>query len=348
MALNGDPSLPVPVDTQREILKHLWRQTRPATTNATDLHWDSYFAYYTSECNSAIQYERGKFTSVRTHTNITTIAEQLQEQHSKADLKQKLLPSLKQQRTSDEKDAMLEGSIMLVARLLSMVDIGPLPYVPGRQPSLIWDDDTMSLKTLLESRFNQNPTDGPEGMGFEEDFTAYNCQRYAGVEFVWTDNLADHLHMSRSRKRVSVFHHASFLRWQDDVLPEGLAAETLKTLALLFPSHDPKTRKWIESICASSKPPVELDLQMLECGRLRDGQLSEFKFWRKELVALQKVFNEPHQTSIFQQWRDKRNSTQWYTFWIAVVVLCFTLFFGFVQSIEGAIQVYKAYHPSKD
>lgn len=35
-----------------------------------------------------------------------------------------------------------------------------------------------------------------------------------------------------------------------------------------------------------------------------------------------------------------------YTFWVAAVVLALTIFFGVVQSIEGAIQVYYAAHSS--
>jgi hypothetical protein len=29
-------------------------------------------------------------------------------------------------------------------------------------------------------------------------------------------------------------------------------------------------------------------------------------------------------------------------------VLCLTIFFGVVQSVEGALQVYKAYHPTPE
>jgi preprotein translocase subunit SecG len=32
-----------------------------------------------------------------------------------------------------------------------------------------------------------------------------------------------------------------------------------------------------------------------------------------------------------------------YTFWVAVLVLVLTIFFGLVQSIEGALQVYASF-----
>ncbi|RBR25180.1 uncharacterized protein FIESC28_02088 [Fusarium coffeatum] len=38
----------------------------------------------------------------------------------------------------------------------------------------------------------------------------------------------------------------------------------------------------------------------------------------------------------------------WYTFWVAVLVLVLTIFFGLVQSIEGALQVYASFKDMKD
>lgn len=35
-----------------------------------------------------------------------------------------------------------------------------------------------------------------------------------------------------------------------------------------------------------------------------------------------------------------------YTFWVAILVLVLTLLFRILQSIEGAFQIYKAYHPT--
>ena len=37
-----------------------------------------------------------------------------------------------------------------------------------------------------------------------------------------------------------------------------------------------------------------------------------------------------------------------YTFWVAVLVLVLTIFFGLVQSIEGALQVYASFKDMKD
>ncbi|KAK8086115.1 hypothetical protein PG994_001089 [Apiospora phragmitis] len=50
--------------------------------------------------------------------------------------------------------------------------------------------------------------------------------------------------------------------------------------------------------------------------------------------------------TIAQWWHDRRNGVQWYTFWVAILVLILTTLLGVVQCVESALQVYKAYVPS--
>lgn len=127
------------------------------------------------------------------------------------------------------------------------------------------------------------------------------------------------------------------------LLPEGLAEETLQTLALLFPMTNPETRKWFENIATTQN----IDKKAIRCGRLRieDRRIKAFKFWHDRLVVLKQLFDEAEPSTISQWWCDRRRRVQWYTFWVAALVLALTVFFGVVQSVEGALQVYKAYHP---
>jgi hypothetical protein len=120
--------------------------------------------------------------------------------------------------------------------------------------------------------------------------------------------------------------------------------ETLDTLALLFPSSDKAKDKWLRSLPAS----VILDKRLNKCGQLKaeKRQIENFPFWHDRLVILKTVFDQSQPTTIAQWWRDRRNGVQWSTFWVAILILCLTIFFGLIQSIEGAMQVYKAYHPT--
>jgi len=55
---------------------------------------------------------------------------------------------------------------------------------------------------------------------------------------------------------------------------------------------------------------------------------------------LKLAFDDSTPRRLSQWWGDRRNSPQWYTFWVAVLVFAFTVFFGLVQSIAAVLQVY--------
>jgi hypothetical protein len=71
-----------------------------------------------------------------------------------------------------------------------------------------------------------------------------------------------------------------------------------------------------------------------------------FTFWHDRLVILKQVFDETRPSTLSQWWSDRCNGVQWYAFWVAILVLALTIVFGFVQCVEGALQVYKAFHPT--
>ncbi|KAK1775997.1 hypothetical protein QBC45DRAFT_333931, partial [Copromyces sp. CBS 386.78] len=154
-----------------------------------------------------------------------------------------------------------------------------------------------------------------------------------------TTNLADHLLFWDSDKTVIIFHHTTFLSYQleyvNPIFPPDFVLETLGTLALLFPENDAASRKWYRKQGELS----ELDMVVLKCGSgHRKTGLEEYHYWHDRLLILKEEFDEARPTTITQWWNDRRNSIQWYSLWI---VMGLTLFFGFVQSIEGAIQVYQ-------
>jgi hypothetical protein len=133
------------------------------------------------------------------------------------------------------------------------------------------------------------------------------------------------------------------------VLPKGLAEETLRTLALLFPARpkDGSAQKWLRTGLCDKKKSLRPDSDLLNCEPLRplDRKVEKFEYWRSELLTLKEIFDEPRPTSIRRLWHDRRNKVQWATFWVAMLILGLTIVFGLIQSIEGALQVEKAYHP---
>jgi hypothetical protein len=123
--------------------------------------------------------------------------------------------------------------------------------------------------------------------------------------------------------------------------------ETLNTLALLFPQNDKETTRWLKR--RRKLPSQHIDQQLNKCRYLRDQdrQIEKFQFWQERLADLKEFYDEYSPRTISQLWRDKRDGLVWHTFWAAILILCLTVFFGFVQSIVGALQVYKAYYPTE-
>ena len=70
-------------------------------------------------------------------------------------------------------------------------------------------------------------------------------------------------------------------------------------------------------------------------------------YHRDRLTTLKQAYDEAKPSTVQQAWSDRRNPSQWYNFWIAgFLILALTVLLGIIQAVEGALQVYKAYHPT--
>lgn len=137
---------------------------------------------------------------------------------------------------------------------------------------------------------------------------------------------------------------AAFGSLADQIFPDGLVAETLQTLALLFPQNDSKTRRWVKERGLEHS----LDPSLVRCGNVwsRDRRFENFEFWHDRLVMLTQAFDDSSPRRLSQWWADRRNPIQWSTFWVAILVFVTTVFFGLIQSVEGALQVYLSWKSS--
>jgi hypothetical protein len=115
--------------------------------------------------------------------------------------------------------------------------------------------------------------------------------------------------------------------------------ETLRTLALLIPSNDPKSSKWFRQ-----QRRIQLDARAATCGHLNsiDRHTGSFKYWKDRIILLKEAFDESEPRSVGHWWRDDRKKVQWWTFWIAAFVLLLTIIFGLIQSVTGVISAWAA------
>ena len=332
----------VHTQAQKQVIYLFWHDgsKKLEQVKSLDRNVIPYWNFYVEECKHAL-HDGGRHIAIRTHEDVVEVAEQLQAGRTRNEIKEIIRKKLSSSHSNE--DEILENSVNLVSSLLLMIRCGSFSYGFSGRTELQWVHG--SLRQHVAHYFSEPPKLSHEGVKLEKNFTALNLYRIAGLEIVWTDNLIDHLRMSDDDTKVHIFHHAAFLECQrqspKSLLPDGVAAEALQTLKLLFPTADAETKKWFSKMAASE----QLDSRAIQCGKLSSDrrQIESFRFWRDRLVTLKQIFDEAQPKTISQWWNDGRNGVQWYTFWVAVLVLVLTVLFGFIQSIEGALQVYASF-----
>lgn len=344
MELSLLPSLQDPLqkevhpDIEEDVIDGLW----PGVVWAKqERDWKPFLSYYTQQCKHAL-HDRGKHVLLRNYQQVLDTTGQFIQLAPREEIMFNMKPLFTSK--SDREQEILNNSIDLAARLYLMVNIGDSKYAVSSGTSLIWEKG--NLKDFLSNYFNDPCVLGDSNVKFENTFNAYSLKRIAGIKVKWTNNLIDHLRIIEAdEKTVEVFPHVSFLKHATNQLfPAGLLDETLRTLTLLFPPHEPSTETLIQKLDENNL----VDKQLTSCTPLRlgDRQIETYVFWHDRLILLKQAFDQSRPATLSQWWHDRRNGVQWYTFWVAVVVLFLTIFFGIVQSVEGALQVYKAYHPT--
>jgi len=114
----------------------------------------------------------------------------------------------------------------------------------------------------------------------------------------------------------------------------------------LFPSGDLAGGRWLEAQGGANEGdvvPSSLVNVKLGTPRAHDRRFERFTFWHDRLVIIKQAFDEASPRDWRQWWSDRRNSVQWYTFWVAIWVFVTAFVFGVVQSVEGGLQVYLAW-----
>ena len=219
---------------------------------------------------------------------------------------------------------------------------------PGRS-ILSWNDNE-SLDDFIAKSLPRCPT--TDTSQWPLSFNLNSLNRIGGFEIIWTSHLADHLLMNEDLGTISVYHHAHILqshqaKAQDisqDVLPRDLLDETLQTLALLLPRAKANCKSWFEKMqrrYPNAIDPIAADIALGTRGRA----CANYPYWYDRLSVIQRAYNESEPSALPQWWFDRRKKVQWYTFWVAILVLILTIVFGLIQSVTGILQAYGAFRP---
>ncbi|KAJ4333706.1 hypothetical protein N0V95_009358 [Ascochyta clinopodiicola] len=325
---------PLQPSTQLAIVEKFW------DVNLVPEVSQAYWVFYSEECDRALQ-DDGRYVLARTVQDVLDAVVSLKADHFRENTRNVLRDKFTKAHPNELE--LIDRSIDLSATLLLMMDFGSARHVFSGRRRLNWVDGT--LRDCVASAFDSTPTLDHKGIKLQRTFSAQSLVQLAGVQLVPTTNLLDHLRLTNNDTQLHVFHHASFLKNQSQgsLLPNALAEETLRTLAILFPQSDVKVRKWYSRLSA----PFSLDPELIRCGHLKteDRQFEKFTYWHDRLIVLKQVFDEATPKTISQWWFDRRNGVQWWTFWVAISVLILTIVFGFIQCITGIMQAYAAFNP---
>ncbi|KAI4246440.1 MAG: hypothetical protein L6R42_009902, partial [Xanthoria sp. 1 TBL-2021] len=111
-------------------------------------------------------------------------------------------------------------------------------------------------------------------------------------------------------------------------------------MSLLIPPTLGAASPWFEQ----QQQEHHLDSEAGSCDRLNSSerQIDKFHYWRERLVLLKRTYDDAEPKNLSQLWWDDRKKTQWFTFWVAVLVFIMTVFFGVIQvNGKGCIAIAK-------
>ncbi|KAI1083068.1 hypothetical protein F5B20DRAFT_528415 [Whalleya microplaca] len=297
---------------------------------------DAYCKYCQQQWYLIAGHGDGRYVALRNDAEMEQLIHQIQNGRAREDI----LAGLKSQEINavsldQAREDACVNSINLAARLLLMLKFGVVKHEAVPKGYLSWEKG--ALADFVRDYFSSNPVLSCDRVRLPKTFNAWSLESIAGIEVNFTDNLADHLRLVDDDSKVLVFHHASFLEChlQDSMFPDRFAHETLSTLALLFPqsifsrSHGHRLarskRKWFQALLARQEHWA-IDPRLVLCGDLQmeDRQIERFVYWRDRLVILKQAYDDATPRTLSQWWLDRRNGVQWYTFWVAILVLIIT------------------------
>ncbi len=195
---------PVPLATQAKIVNQFW-----TPENVQVEYLRLYFQYYAEQCRIVFQSHKMRLP-LKQHQDLVDIATHILDNASRSDIKRRLTE--KYEAADGALDDALDASIDLAVRLVFMLDVGEFPNAFSGRRKLVWLNG--SIQEFMQQTFPVQRKLSHGGLKLGRDFNVSSMVRIAGFNIELTTNLADHLRLRDADRTVMVFHHALFLRSQ--------------------------------------------------------------------------------------------------------------------------------------
>lgn len=238
-------------------------------------------------------------------------------------------------------------SIDLAVRLWTGVNVHSrgLRILQSQESCIEWPPHSgLSQVIAITFQKREGKAQSAQYSSFDESFTATGLRDTCSLKIVWTDSLLDHLKLlgPRGKRELLIYkHRISLVDHRKGPNPifaqDELMDETIRTLDLLFPTHDRHVSAFLveENVQMWIEDPLETP---------RATQIDEFLYWNGRLAQLLKLFYGPPESRL-QRLLDTRDTAQFATLWVAVFgVTSLTILFGVLSTVYSA----KQYHVALD
>ena len=317
-------------------------ELQKSTVQATDNAYESFFSRYSQLCRLAVNKDRE--VEKLTHWHLVEVVALLKNHDS---TRGDVVAMVMQDQVVAHSQSLARTLVDLAAGLWLMLSISMYPGDISYDEPIIWRDyeklrdDQYCNQAPINKSFSHlyNLTDLVK---LPQSFTAAHLEKIGGIQVIWTSNLADHLLLKDDDTKLMLFHQVSILqlhkRSPSSLLPMVLVDETIRSISLLVPPVLGEPNPWFQQ----QRKKTLIDAQAGVCDRLNSSerQIEKFMYWRDRLVLLKRTFDDAEPRNISQLWWDDRKKTQWFTFWVAVLVFIMTVFFGVIQSVAGIVQAW--------
>lgn len=216
-------STPVPQHSRQAIIRRIFNVELTNDNIGSIDRLGAFFDWYEEQCEAAA----GQ-VSVHTHEEVLDIIALLQAKDlSRSDISTRL--QYHDCKLSDV--GAINASIDLAARLWLTLSIGSLQRSLTPGSTIDWNHGKLAdtLIDLLSPNFKLS-----DSVKFPKAFNAANLEKIAGIEVVWTSNLADHLCLKEDDTKVMLYHQASFLELHECSNKSAASPFNLNDIRLLM------------------------------------------------------------------------------------------------------------------
>lgn len=190
----------------------------------------------------------------------------------------------------------------------------------------------------------------------KSEMTAMRLDKIAGLKFVGTNDLRNHLKLDQTSGVVEIYHHTSFLKehlkssktgsGMGNVLPRQLALETLDSLQrILFPLES-RSQAYLRSLV--SRQSLDPDCLRFGSSTYRHDHENDvsYQYWGSRLMDLYDELENPKPRKLWDIWLERKSKAR-HVMLATLVGIIIAIILGVLGLVVGIMQTWISYQAWK-